>query len=184
MDFWLWNYYQNMLENACLKAMHEHFAGDFRHKCVMGIDLDFRSSEFFLFNCMATICTCLGTHKPKLIDNPRFDFLENTLYSKVGVFEDQYDVVYVDSDLSMFSDDSQWQNAVENLCFYLKVGGLLFIPGNFDSTKVVSKYIKTRSLNIWKVIINNCGCSVEKIVLDKEVVPFPLSKEALIVVKR
>lgn len=184
MDWWLWEYYCNLLENECLKAMHKHFKGDFRQKCVLGVDLDFRSSEFFLFNCLASVCTCIGTHRPKNIDNPRFDFLESTLYDKIGVFEEQYDTVYVGSDLSMFSDDIKWQKVVENLCFYLTSGGILFIPGNFKSTKTVSKYIKTRSLNIWKAVINNCGCSVDKVVMDKEVLPFPLPREALIVVKK
>lgn len=184
MDFWLWSYYQSLIENTCLKAMHSHFKGDFRGKCVLGIDLDLRSSEFFLFNCLASVCTCIGTHKPKTINNSRFDFLEEVVYNKIGVFESQYDVVYAGSDLSLITEDIYWQRAVENLCFYLNSGGILFIPGNFGRSHIVSKHIKTRSFNIWKAVINNYGCSVEKIIMDEDVIPFPLSKEALIVVKK
>jgi hypothetical protein len=184
MDFWLWNYYQNLLENECLKAMHVHFNGEFRHKCVLGIDLDFRSSEFFLFNCLASFCTCIGKHAPENISNSRFDFLEEVVYNKIGVFEGQYDVVYVGSDLSLILDDIQWQRSVENLCFYLNSGGLLFIPGNFKRTPAVFSPLKIRSFNIWKALVNNYGCSVEKITMDKEIIPFPLAREALIVVKK
>ncbi len=164
-------YTTNVIENIIITAIL-NVSDELQGKCIMDISKNSHWVDFYLCYLKPTLLTCIGSMDPlssllssKYSSNDIVDVLDLKTYDRIGIFEEQYDLV---TDFMPFflriEDDRLWQRYIENMCFYLKPGGLFIVTGDFTRTYTSEYYGKLRSEGIWKAIVGNCNCSVVNVI--------------------
>lgn len=145
--------------------------GELIDGCIL-ITTPFPKFDFYIQRFGTPIITVLNEDtsiKNILTDNfynDFIDFINIPCYDRIISFKEQYDIVSSFFTLNMQKDDLLWQYSVENLCYYLKPGGLLFINGFFNRT-FENATLKFRSENLYKVVVNHFNCVIIDIIENK-----------------
>ena len=167
-------YNQNILENVVISELMAAYGEDIHEKCFLETSSTAHWVNFYLAFFRASLVTMVtrNTHIVESVSNryktlDAVDVLALCIEDRIGIFESQYDVISSFGLMDTMVDDKRWQRSLENLCFYLKPGGILLTSGDFTRTERTHQHMKTRSKAMWSAIIRNCGCSLDKLIVNE-----------------
>lgn len=160
----------NLYENAVMSKMHDFYGDTLVDRCFFDISLNKNLVNFYLNYLYASLitvpcgdATIYNSFERTFSNEYNVDILNFMLEERIGIFENQYDVVIAFNTLNNIADNHLWLSIVENLLFYLKPNGLFFINGDF-SKNTVDGETKYRSRGVWNTIVKKCNCCVDSII--------------------
>ncbi len=167
-------YNQNVLENVVISEIVNNYGEDVYEKCFLETSSTPHWVNFYLTFFRANLVTMV-TRDKYIVESVRnryktldgIDVLTLDIEDRIGVFESQYDIITSFGLMDTLVGYKRWQRSLENLCFYLKPGGMLLASGDFTRTEHTHQSIKTRSKAMWVAIAHNNRCTIDKIILNE-----------------
>jgi len=167
-------YNQNALENVVISELTNTYGEDVYDKCFLDTSSTSYWVNFYLVFFKATLVTMVtkNTHIANTVAErygslDAIDVLALDLQERVGIFEEQYDIVTSFGVVDTLVDDIIWQKSLENMCFYLKPGGMFLASGDFANNAQTHPHIKTRSKSIWAALLHNNQCTIDRMITDE-----------------
>jgi len=167
-------YNQNALENVVISELMSAYGDDVYEKCFLDTSSTSYWVNFYLVFFKANLVTVVtkDTYIRETVANiyktlDTVDVLTLDLHERVGIFEDQYDIITSFGVVDTLVNDAKWQKTLENLCFYLKPGGIMLVSGDFTNNSQTHPNIKTRSRSLWAALLHNNRCTIEKMITDE-----------------
>ncbi len=166
-------YLSNSIINNYIYLIHKYLDDDISQSCTLHFNTDLKVLNFMIDamgpDGLITVVDNKVTYRLSSFEEEALDFgldfIDTPMYERIGAFRNQYDFITV-SDVINTVNDKKWQATLENLCFYLKPGGLCVIHSSVTPIKTTE--FKTHSLGVWKAIVNKTAdCKIiETLPLD------------------